>query len=78
MIKVHLIEGCIRAGFEQEAESMLQTIPAEDKRTQLEFLRAWSMHGGGGNSADKEQWKIIFLDFRLLQASNNLFCGGPV
>lgn len=77
-IKLSLIEGCIRAGFEQEAESLLQTISAADKGVHLEILRAWSAHHGNGNSAGKELWKTIFLRFGLLHAGNNLFCGGSI
>jgi thioredoxin-like negative regulator of GroEL len=71
LIKAQLIEGYIRAGLEREAESMLQSVPAEDKRVQLEILRAWSFHHRNGNSEGKEHWKVIFLSFGLIQTSND-------
>jgi len=75
LIKAHLIEAYIRAGSESEAESVLQTIPAEDKAVQLEIFRAWSLHHANGNSAGEEHWKAIFLFFGLLHAGDQLVCG---
>jgi tetratricopeptide (TPR) repeat protein len=58
-IKAQLIDSYIRSGYEQEAIDLLQTVPLEDKRYEIETLRAWSLQRRGEERAARKNWNAI-------------------
>jgi tetratricopeptide (TPR) repeat protein len=54
-----LAETLIRAGFEEQAGDLIESISAEEKQIDIEILRAWSLHHRGNDTAAKQSWQGI-------------------
>lgn len=67
-VKIMLMQAYIQATMNADASVLLQSIPAEDRRTQVEILRAWSHHMERQDVVSATRWRSIFLDFELLSA----------
>jgi thioredoxin-like negative regulator of GroEL/SAM-dependent methyltransferase len=58
-IKIRLIQACVAADDAAQAKALLQTIPADDHRPEVETLRAWLLHQEGDDNAAKPCWGNI-------------------
>lgn len=66
-VAIHLAKALIRAGSQHEAQAIIQSLPADDQRLEVETLRAWDSHIGNDDPGAKERWKAI-LDRQYVQA----------
>jgi thioredoxin-like negative regulator of GroEL len=58
-VKANLIDAYVRSGLDQPAKKLLATIPAEDKRFEVEVLRAWGLRRDNGGTVAKQRWNAI-------------------
>jgi len=59
VIRQNLAEALIGARDYDWAKELVASLPAGDKRVEVEVLRAWSNHTEGDEDAAKERWKEI-------------------
>jgi thioredoxin-like negative regulator of GroEL len=56
IIKTLLAEGYIRAGKTRDATQIIESFPDDEKRVEVEVLRAWRSHVDGDDTAAKQHW----------------------
>jgi thioredoxin-like negative regulator of GroEL len=63
----NLADAFIRSGQDSQARRLIQTIPAADRRAEVEVLRAWLQHHRNNEDAAKATW-IAILDRQYVPA----------
>jgi glycosyltransferase involved in cell wall biosynthesis/tetratricopeptide (TPR) repeat protein len=66
LVKVWLAAALIANGRNEEAASLLRSIPSEAGSAQVEIVRAWYEHHLAANAGAVAIWKAVFLEFGLL------------
>jgi glycosyltransferase involved in cell wall biosynthesis/Tfp pilus assembly protein PilF len=78
IVKIDLIEAYIRSSLDREANEILQSIPASEKRVEAEILRAWAQHHDSRDWDAMKCWRTTFLDFEMLRVSKSFFRYEPL